>query len=227
MKIYVPNLKRRPDKRAAMETYLSTYNHAFRFINSHDAENYANTECLLDAMRCAGWELQDLHKLNITDLLGEKDQARIPIRVMPHLAFRWTYLDILRGICLEQTPALILIDDMYLPYPPETYEALIDKLTTHEGHLLALDPITESSETDFLIPFYHAPTEEAIYWTVEGAKTALELLLQSPEKVIGDIIRHRYPQGKAFSTAKLMAKGIGNKKDWNSDIHINSESKFR
>lgn len=225
MKIIIPNLKRRPDKRAAMEIYLSTYSHTFRFIESHDAEDYSDIEHLLEAMQDGGWQLEGLNKLNIAELCGEKDRAYIPIRRMPHLAFRWTYLDILKDIVRDGVPTLILIDDMYLPYTPADYDVLIERFMSCEGHLLALDPIKESSQV--LVEGYHAPTEEAVYWKREGAAAAIPLFLTSPEKVMGDILRHRYPKDKMFTTGRLMAKSIGDKRDWNSDIHINSESQFR
>lgn len=227
MKIFVPNLKRRPDKKAAMETCFRKYGHTdVTFIASHDAKDYASIMALLNAMRNAGWELQDLNKLKITDILGEKDQARIPIRILPHIAFRWTYLDILRGIVETDTEALILIDDMCLPFPPADYDKHIVYLKSVDGDILGLDPIVQDKEA-YLLQGYTCPTEEAVFYTPEGAAGVIPLLLETPEKVIGDVIRHRYPENKVWTTARLMARSIGKKSDWDSDIHINSDSIFR
>ena len=232
MKIIVPNLHRRPDKKKAMLEHFEKYDvpmEDVRFVNSHDAENYANLECLLDAMRCSGWNVPgDTSTLLKGKLLGEKDQKKIPIRNMPHMAFRWTYLDILREIEGDEIgeQALILVDDMFLPYTPFDYSRQIQVMHWNNCYALALDPIVET-KSNHQRRGYHAPTEEAIFWTPMGAQIAIPLLLQHPAKVIGDILRHHFPENQIATTAKIMAKSIGNKADWNSDIHINSESVFR
>ena len=79
-------------------------------------------------MKCNGWELKNIDKLLTTNLIGEMDKAKIPIRPMPHLAFRWTYRDILRGIIEKQQEALILTDDMCLPYLPSAYQQQIEMM---------------------------------------------------------------------------------------------------
>ena len=233
MRILVPNLHRRPDKKSAMIKGFKAAGidpDMVQWVNSHDAENYANEMCLIDAMACGGWESENQWGLDVfgDSLYADKDVNRVPIRFMPNLAFRWTYLDILASIAGHNEGTMVLVDDMRVQHSA-LIPLCIDRLNNCGGRILGLDPVNEGEVCDKIVPGYHSPTEEAIYFTPAGAEMLIPLIIESPHRIIGDVIRDRYEEllvGKVFTTVSRVVTGIGTKKDWGSDIHVNSNSVF-
>ena len=233
MKILIPNLRRRADKCEMVLKSFTTQSYPIEdvhVVNAHDCKDYANLACLVDAMVCGGWSCAkkwDIEKLENKTLTGDHDIKQIPINPIAHLAFRWTYLDLLASIVAHNEPALILLDDMKLTYPSESYFVVTNALHNLGGELLCLDPMVESEDAELNIQKgYYAPTEEATYWTPEAAKRAIPMLLSNPYRVIGDRLRDVFPTDKMYSTFKQMAQTIKPKSELDSDIHINSESVF-
>ena len=237
MKFIVPNLHRRPDKKKAMMREFPKAGidpNDVMWVNSHDAEGYANMECLIDAMICDGWDMDREICGSIPEkMLGKRDWAGIRIRPMPHMAFRWTYLSILRHIVENNVEATVLIDDMCFATPKNGHNTLkqcITELKQKGGGIMGLDPTRFPQESASLVTAgYRSPTEESVYYTPDGASAVIPLIVDDPWRVIGDVYRiyeHGVLGGKIFSTNIKIMTCIGKKSDWSSDIHVNSDSQF-
>ena len=225
MEVKVITLEKRPDKLGAfkaMALQFGYWKHVEVCI-AHDGGTYETGDALIEAMAAAGWTQESNWQWETIKNGVHTD--KIPeygiVNSKSHLGLRWTYLEVLRSIS-ENT--IVLLDDHYLCKSLPFYDKVANTLKTEKGKVLGLDPIVETPEAVAvgvpLLPGYHCPCEEAILWTPEGASTGIEYLMRHPEYIIGDVLRRFYPKTEVFTTPFKLAKHIGTKEDWVSDVHL-------
>lgn len=225
MEIKVITLQKRPDKLGAFKAIALHFGY-WNQVDVHiarDGHAYETGDALIQAMGAAGW----MHEANwywdrIKDgILPDKIPEYGLVNAKSHLGLRWTYLEVLQSIS-ENT--IVLLDDHYLCESLPFYDKVANTLKTEKGKVLGLDPIVEIPEAVAagvpLLPGYHCPCEEAVLWTPEGAKIGVEYLMRHPDYIIGDVLRRFYPQTEVFTTPFKVAKHIGTKEDWVSDVHL-------
>lgn len=222
MKLIIPNLTRRLDKYGGMKAWMLIFGYPTEqttFFSAHDGSDYHDVNALGRAMEQAGYPI-DVRGLEQVTLVAERDVNQSPIDVMSHLGLRWTYLDILKEIYLSGEAAIVLLDDMFLRLPAPDYEELHTMLVHKGGDVLGLDPTTINPDAHTTLkPGYDSPTEEAILWRPKGAERMIPLLIANTDRIIGDVIREKYPVDKVWTTTQQVACPIGEKSDWISDVH--------
>lgn len=223
MQIVIPNLKSRPDKLGAVKAGFLIQGYPtddVSIFESHDANAYADIYALIGAMAEAGWISENNWEWDVIKdgILPEFEQECGLVDPMKHLALRWTYLDILDAMTAD---TLIIFDDMYLPYSPNAYQLYIDKFAAQNGLILGMDtmPSEEQGNVYQVYQGYGSPTEEAVFFTVEGAKQLIPLLISHPSLIIGDVIRLYFPKDKVFKTSRRIVFRIGKKYAWRSNVH--------
>lgn len=194
MKIIVSNLKRRQDKYGATRAGLLIFRHISEsedvFFTAHDNLDYADTETVATAMKKSGWNFAD----------GWQHMPK------PQLAFVWTYLDMLKIATKTPEPTLIMLDDQYIPYAPESVEHLANKLIT--GECLAIN----------LKGRPYRDTEDAMLYSPEGAALAMRGILGVPDRMIYETLQNTF-QHLLWVPTSPFALNIGKKGTWCSDIH--------
>ena len=228
MNIVIPNLASRPDKlgasRAGFLIRKNSLENAYVF-QSHDANNYADTSEIIQGMRDSGWVLGSW-SFDDLPIIPSNIPEYGPCDFKKHLAFRWTYLDILNSM---ETDTMVMLDDQVLTVSLNVMERYGEILHEFRGDILGTDPIfpnhglggyIESFCSVPIVPGYSCPTEESIIFTVEGAKNLIPLILEYPMKVIGEVISDYYPKEKVFTSIVKLTENIGPKPAWKTDVHI-------
>ena len=211
IEIVVINLDRRADKRHAMTDMANRYGYQgnLRWHTAIDGSEH-DIDALLQLLELSNPPEGEIIATNYPEW-GKND-------LKAHLAFRKTYLDVLESIT---EPTIVLIDDQFLTCQMHIYDQIVEECEAKGIDIVALDPITETTGLPDLVVYgYKGFTEEAILWMPRGAKDAQPILVEHTELVIGDAIRIYYPRDRQGSTSIRVARHIGKKADWQSDIHL-------
>ena len=225
MKIYIPNLKRRPDKKIATWTGLVINGYEegtdFTFVPSQDSSEYISIRDQQKAFKKAGWERKDELPDNFH---------------MPQLGAIWSYLEILKGIVHTNEIGILMLDDHFL-VPKEELFVSIEKFKCRQESILNLkEPTCSLADNDNLSDIYMTPFSEVVFYEgyqnnfddgllfePEAAKQVIELLLNcAPEDFsLWKIIRNNL-SSICLTTAntKGLCLSIGSKDAFDSDFRI-------
>lgn len=221
MKIYIPNLKRRPDKKIATWAGLVINGYEegtdFTFVPSQDSSEYLNIEEQQKAFKKAGWK--------------RKDELPDDFH-MPQLGAIWTYLEILKEIVYTNEMGILMLDDHFLVSKEELFVS-IEKFKHRKESILNLKEQTCSLANDlsdiYITPFnpivfyngYQNKFDDGIAFKPEAAKKVIEALLNCSSEFFSlwKVIR-KYLNKFCLTTIhpKGLCRSIGPKDAFDSDF---------